>query len=300
MNILNIVAGPLVGAVIGYFTNYIAVKMLFRPLHPVKFAGHTLPFTPGIIPRRRDAMAKAVGKAVGENLLTQKDLEAVFLSENVQDTVTKEICDFLYPKDKQEDFTIKGMLEPRMGSEKYAVAREHLQESFCEKISEELHNLELGTMIAQEGARIIREKTSGGFLEMMISDELIASIAQPVGEYIENYINDNAHDMVLPMIERQTAELEEKPLTELMEQANLEEERMKELAGKAYRTIVEKKAGGLLEKIRIADIVEQKICAMDVAEIEVLVLSVMEHELKTIVNLGALIGFIIGIVNIFI
>lgn len=300
MNVINIIAGPLVGAVIGYFTNYIAVKMLFRPLYPVKIAGHTLPFTPGIIPRRKDAMAKAVGKAVGENLLTQKDLEAVFLSEDVQRTVTEEICKFLYQKESEEELTIKGMLKPRMGSEKYAVAREHLQEGFCDKISEELHNLGMGNLIAQEGARILREKTSGGFLEMMISDELIASIAQPIGEYIENYINDNAHDLILPMIERQTAELENKPLTELMEQANLEEERMKGLIGKAYRAIVEKKMGGLMEKIHISDIVEQKICAMDVAEIEVLALSVMEHELNAIVNLGALIGFLIGIVNIFI
>ena len=38
---------------------------------------------------------------------------------------------------------------------------------------------------------------------------------------------------------------------------------------------------------------------MDVLEIEELVLSVMKKELDTIVNLGALIGFVIGIVNIF-
>lgn len=39
---------------------------------------------------------------------------------------------------------------------------------------------------------------------------------------------------------------------------------------------------------------------MDVMEIEKLTLSVMKHELDEIVNLGALIGFIIGILNIFI
>ena len=36
MEILRMLAGPLIGAVIGYCTNYIAVKMLFRPYHPVK------------------------------------------------------------------------------------------------------------------------------------------------------------------------------------------------------------------------------------------------------------------------
>ena len=51
MNFLRLLAGPLIGAVIGYCTNYIAVKMLFRPLYPVKIGNWTLPFTPGIIPR---------------------------------------------------------------------------------------------------------------------------------------------------------------------------------------------------------------------------------------------------------
>jgi len=33
---LTIIAGPLIGAVIGYFTNYLAVKMLFRPRREIK------------------------------------------------------------------------------------------------------------------------------------------------------------------------------------------------------------------------------------------------------------------------
>ena len=51
MTILEIIAGPAIGAVIGYCTNYIAVKMLFRPLKPIKIGNRTLPFTPGIIPK---------------------------------------------------------------------------------------------------------------------------------------------------------------------------------------------------------------------------------------------------------
>ena len=48
MHILKVLSGPLIGAVIGYFTNYLAVKMLFRPLHPVKIGNWTLPFTPAL------------------------------------------------------------------------------------------------------------------------------------------------------------------------------------------------------------------------------------------------------------
>ena len=42
---------PLIGAVIGYFTNMIAVKMLFYPRKPIYVFGHQLPLTPGAIPK---------------------------------------------------------------------------------------------------------------------------------------------------------------------------------------------------------------------------------------------------------
>lgn len=299
MSILNIVAGPLVGAAIGYFTNYIAVKMLFRPLYPVKIGGYTLPFTPGIIPRRKRDMARAVGQAVGGSLLTESDMEAMLLSEDMEERITREICTLIYNSESQEERTIKNMLKPRVGGRDYAVGREILEEKFCSKILEEMDKLHLGEMIAREGKEIIREKTRGGFLEMMISDDLIESITGPVGEYIENYIRDNGHDMLLPIIDRQIGELEDKPIPQLMEEAHLNEDRVRVMAGKAYRTLVERKASDLVEGINIARIVEDKINAMDVKEIEDLALSVMEHELKAIVSLGAVIGFVIGIVNIF-
>ena len=70
---LNMIAGPLVGALIGYCTNYIAVKMLFRPLKPVKIGNYTLPFTPGIIPKGKSRLAKAMGQAIGDTLLTKEE-----------------------------------------------------------------------------------------------------------------------------------------------------------------------------------------------------------------------------------
>ena len=71
---LHYILPPLVGAAIGYITNWIAVKMLFRPLYPKYIGKWRLPFTPGIIPRRKDALAKAIGRAVGEELWTKEDI----------------------------------------------------------------------------------------------------------------------------------------------------------------------------------------------------------------------------------
>ena len=77
MNWLHLLAGPLVGAVIGYCTNYIAVKMLFRPRRAVKLGKWQLPLTPGIIPKRKPQLAHAIGQAVGGQLFTETDVKEV-------------------------------------------------------------------------------------------------------------------------------------------------------------------------------------------------------------------------------
>ncbi|GGJ73938.1 uncharacterized membrane protein YheB (UPF0754 family) [Anoxybacillus voinovskiensis] len=59
-----------VGAIIGGVTNALAIKMLFRPYQPIYIYGKRLPFTPGLIPKRREELAHQLGKMVVEHLLT--------------------------------------------------------------------------------------------------------------------------------------------------------------------------------------------------------------------------------------
>ena len=65
---------PLLGALIGYVTNYIAIRMLFRPLRPWHLLGIRLPLTPGIIPAKRKELAQRMGAMVGSHLLTADDV----------------------------------------------------------------------------------------------------------------------------------------------------------------------------------------------------------------------------------
>ncbi|MTH54614.1 DUF445 family protein [Bacillus mangrovi] len=64
-----------IGAAIGGVTNHLAIQMLFRPYNPVYVFGKRLPFTPGLIPKRRDQMAEQMGKMVIEHLLTADSLK---------------------------------------------------------------------------------------------------------------------------------------------------------------------------------------------------------------------------------
>lgn len=71
LTVLNWTTPPIVGALIGYATNSIAIKMLFRPLRAKHLFGWRLPLTPGVIPRHREALAANIGEVVGRELLSE-------------------------------------------------------------------------------------------------------------------------------------------------------------------------------------------------------------------------------------
>ncbi len=78
------VAPPVIGAFIGYLTNKVAIRMLFRPLNPWRLFGVRLPMTPGVIPAKRHDLAVNIGKMVGGHLLTSKEIGRALQKESFQ------------------------------------------------------------------------------------------------------------------------------------------------------------------------------------------------------------------------
>ncbi len=77
---------PLIGAIIGYFTNWLAIKMLFRPYKAIKVLGFKLPFTPGILPRERERLAQSLGDTVAQELLTPQVIKKRIQSQEIRAT----------------------------------------------------------------------------------------------------------------------------------------------------------------------------------------------------------------------
>ena len=82
---------PLVGAIIGYFTNWLAIKMLFRPLKPVYIGKLKLPFTPGILPRERRRLTDSVGETVSRELLTTEVFKSRLEEPSLQAKIEESI-----------------------------------------------------------------------------------------------------------------------------------------------------------------------------------------------------------------
>ncbi|HLP91590.1 MAG TPA: DUF445 family protein [Nostocaceae cyanobacterium] len=66
---------PILGGIIGYFTNDIAIKMLFRPYKAIYLFGKRVPFTPGLIPGSQERLAKNISNTIMGSLLTPEELQ---------------------------------------------------------------------------------------------------------------------------------------------------------------------------------------------------------------------------------
>jgi uncharacterized membrane protein YheB (UPF0754 family) len=93
--ILPWVLPPLLGAVIGYVTNAIAIRMLFRPLTEKRLFGIRIPFTPGVIPRQRSQLADSIGAMVSRELLDETTVRRQIVSAGFYERIRQNIHGFL-------------------------------------------------------------------------------------------------------------------------------------------------------------------------------------------------------------
>jgi len=85
---------PALGAIIGYVTNYLAIKMLFRPLTEKRILGIRIPLTPGIIPKQRKQLAESIGNMVSKNLLTSDTIKSHISSNRFKCEIQNNISSF--------------------------------------------------------------------------------------------------------------------------------------------------------------------------------------------------------------
>lgn len=294
---LKLIAGPLIGALIGYCTNYIAVKMLFKPHHPVMIGKHRIPFTPGLIPKRKGELAGAIGSAIGDVLLTKKDLAKALPSEHVKATITDSLWD-KFREAEESDTSVKTAAGRFISQNRYDQVKRKLENIITEKVMVGLHELDIKNIITVEGAQVIRNKVQGTMLSMMINDQVIQSVVGPVGDEIQSYIEEHGEEKIRPVVAAELARIEADSIGNLAQQLSIEKEQVGKVVDALYSCCVETSMETMLEKIDVAAIVEEKVQAMDVAQLEKLILSVMKKELNAIVNLGALIGLVIGLLNL--
>ncbi len=326
MEYLKIIIPILVGALIGYCTNYIAIKMLFRPQKPIYVFGKKLPFTPGVIPKNKSRIAVAVGNAVGQNLFTNQDIVNAItesglknnLSEKIMDTAfntdssIKDYIDKYYSKksgenddliqtelSKEVDYDASDYDDVIIEETDYDKIKNKVSDVITSKILGAFEKIDLNAMVSQIASKTLSEKVKGTMMEMFLNESTVSAMSAPIGNSIAEYIKNHGEEIIYPLVDTEVDSFMEKPVSENLEELGLDTNILELSVNKLFDTAVSKCGSMISEYIDIPGIVESKINKMDVSELEELVMQVMKNELQTVINLGALIGAVIGIINIF-
>lgn len=283
---------PLIGAVIGYCTNYIAVKMLFRPRNEIKVLGHTLPFTPGAIPKNKPRLAKAIGEVVETTFFGEETISAQFLSGEAEDNAVAQMV-------RGMDRPISDLGISVLGSEeKYEKGLDRLSEILSQQLLQSLRSGETIRMVSDTVIDKLVDQFRGGMLGMFITDSFVESAKQMVEAGIQGEIEDKGEEFLNRMVRSQMDTWSRDTLSEIAFEAGYSDERVERILRKAYRGAVKSAVPVLIDRINVSGMIEEKVNDMSNEQLEELVLSVMKRELNLIVNLGALIGLILGCLNL--
>lgn len=329
------IMGPAIGAVIGYITNDIAIRMLFRP-HTAKFIfGIKVPFTPGIIPKEKGRIASSIGGAISANLMNKEVLEKNLLSDEMIGKIQGAIDDF-FETQKSNQESLEQFLSHYLSEDELSRASNNVNKELTTLIHKKLSDSSIGTQIAHIAVTHVMHKMqdfgstigdtlkdegigNGGGIGKLISQgfetlfgsqakknasEFISALAEPVeqalGKNINEMLQNNSEEIVGNLIGSEINKLMECKMSDLL--ANKDEQicQIKSSIVSLYRTIITERLPKILEAINISKIVEERINEMDMDETEKLIFQVMDKELKAIVWLGALLGMIMGSINMLI
>lgn len=319
------IIAPLLGGVIGYITNDIAIRMLFRP-HKAKYLfGIHIPFTPGIIPKEKGRIAEAIGGVISENLMNKEVLEKYLLSEDMVGKVRAAIEEFITTLQKNTE-TVSQFLEHYLSKEEIESVASDINQNITKQTYEKLADSSVGEKVAHIAIDHVAQKLTidgaqellsgiggalggiGGMAAGLFGGNIVAKflgmLREPAEHFLAKNINtmlrDNGEEIVSNMIGGEVDNFLNKPVSKLLEGHEEQLAQAVNTIESIYRSIITEHLPKILQSIDISKIVRERINEMDVNETEKLIFQVMDKELKAIVWLGALLGLVMGSINILI
>lgn len=316
---------PLLGGLIGYITNDIAIRMLFRP-HKAKYLfGIHIPFTPGIIPKEKGRIAEAIGGVISENLMNNEVLEKYLLSDEMIGKVRSAVEGFISTQQQNQE-SVARFLGHYLSKDEIDSIAQNINQSITKQTYEKLADSSVGDKVAHIAIDHVAQKlTIDGAQELLsgiggalgglkgmaaglfggnIVAKFLGMLREPAEHFLAKNINtmlrDNGEEIVSNMIGGEVDHFLDKPVCKLLEGHEEQLAQTVDSIESIYRSIITEHLPKILESIDISKIVRERINEMDVNETEKLIFQVMDKELKAIVWLGALLGLLMGCINCFV
>lgn len=294
---LHYLIGPAVGAVIGYITNDLAIRMLFRPHQAKYIMGVHVPFTPGIIPKEKARMAGAIGKAVSENLMNREVLEKSLLSDEMLTKIGQAIDEFVTTQSTNNE-TIEEFARHYLSEDDITAMRKNVTDGVVKMVTAKLQDSNMGGSIAHMATQHVMEKTRNSLAGRLGAEMILQPIAQLIEGVLAKHINEilrnNSQQMVHDLVVKESDDLMGMTMSQLTTGHDEQVAQIKSGIMSAYRVIITEHLPRILQDIDISGIIEQRINDMEMAEAEAIILDVMKKELRAIIWLGALLGSIMG------
>ncbi|MDE5797103.1 MAG: DUF445 family protein [Muribaculaceae bacterium] len=314
MSALHFILAPVVGGVIGYITNALAIRMLFRPYTPKYFLGMHIPFTPGIIPKEKGRIASSLGTAISDNLMNRDVLERYLLSESMLSRLRTSIDTFCFRQMSNTE-TLRQFLGHYLAPEDVDRIFTSVRGDLATQISARLAGSGLGEQIADAVARHLTSRLRSEGLEGMLpgilrvlgdnfKNKLADLIEAPLRKFltgnIDSIIAKDGESMVRRLIDTQVDALADTRMCDLLQGREKQIQEVAEALVTAYRILISEQLPRILFAIDIPRIIEGRINEMDMRETERLIFAVMNKELQAIIWLGALLGCLMGTINAFV
>ena len=254
-----------------------------------------------MIPKEKSRRAVSIGDAISKNLMNREVLEKTLLADEMIDKIKNGINDFVNTQ-KHNNETVEQFLSHYLSEEDVKSLSESVSNDLSSQIHTALSSAQLGTKIAGIVVAHVLEKVKNGLLGMFGADQFIVMVAAPAENLLAKNINEmlsnHSQEMVGALIDDQIKNFMTVPMKNLFIGREKQIEKAELTILSLYKTLVTEQLPRILDTINISKIVESRINEMDVKESEKLILEVMNRELKAIVWLGALLGFVMGCINL--
>ena len=291
-NILFWLLPPAIGAFIGYVTNLVAIKMLFRPLRQIRLFRLPLPFTPGILPRQRHKLAESIGSMVERELLTSEVLRERLARQEVREKIGSTLGNYTDQllrrplstllEEKSETFLLNELLSDFINSDVF--------DSFLEEI---IRNW-AGEKAESSGSDI------GLWLKSRFRDigEMFVPMTRTM---IKNGLLRDVknHKLGKPsFLRRALGTIPEKypgiNLGEFLALGRQKKLKMDLLLAEKAANALDENIEGALSSVDVKALVSDRINSLDMIRVERIILDVMAGQLKWINFFGGLLGALIG------
>ena len=203
-DIVRIVAPVALGGIIGAFTNYIAIKMMFRPYSEKRLFGFVVPFTPGIIPKRQNDLAKAIGRVVCDNLVDADGISKMLLSDETIGKLESKIDEMVRSLQKNEN-SLRAFFSNYAGEERVENLIKRVNGNLVKKIDGVVSDDKIGQTIAESAMSAFDDRIGDGFMGLITKNALADSIKDKITPKLANLINDvmrgDGRKMILSIVD---------------------------------------------------------------------------------------------------